>query len=115
MPGSVQKVSAAESTTPTFTTGSAFLSGVVGSVSTADLNGDKRQDIIVANSLEHSISVLLGKDDGTFADARRHEIPYFPWSLAIGDHNGDKKMDLAVADQWSVWVLFGDGDGESPF
>src|SRR5947207_1634408 len=36
------------------------------SVAAGDLNGDNRLDLVVANSLANSVSVLLGNGDGTF-------------------------------------------------
>src|SRR5207245_10372741 len=40
------------------------------SVAAGDLNGDGRLDLVVANSLANSVSVLLGNGDGTFQPAR---------------------------------------------
>ena len=39
------------------------------SVTTADVNGDGRADLIVANSGDDTVSVLLGIGDGTFGIA----------------------------------------------
>src|SRR5690348_11734053 len=36
-------------------------------VSTVDLNRDGKLDLVVANSADNSISVLIGNGDGTFA------------------------------------------------
>jgi hypothetical protein len=41
------------------------------SVAVADLNGDVRPDLAVANSGSNSVSVLLGNGDGTFAPATK--------------------------------------------
>ena len=38
-------------------------------VAVADLNGDGRPDLAVANALSSSIAVLLGDGDGTFKPA----------------------------------------------
>ena len=36
-----------------------------------------------------------------------------PSSIAVGDFNGDGKLDLAVCDfgDWNIYVLLGNGDG----
>jgi hypothetical protein len=98
------------------------------SLAVADVNGDGKPDLIVANecadnncSSNGSVSVLLGNGDGTFQTA----VPYgsgglYPLSVAVGDVNGDGKPDLIVANECadnncssngSVSVLLGNGDG----
>src|SRR5438046_9028435 len=41
------------------------------SVAAGDLNGDGRLDLVVANSLANSVTVLLGNGDGTFQATQR--------------------------------------------
>ena len=58
--------------------------------------------------------MLLGNGDGTFqaaADLRRRDGGAI--AVAVGDFNGDGKLDLAVANHGSntVSVLLGNGDG----
>jgi hypothetical protein len=59
------------------------------------------------------VSVLLGNGDGTFQAARNFAAGNRPWSVAVGDFNGDGIPDLAVANSYSnnVSVLLGNGDG----
>ncbi len=69
------------------------------SVAAADLNGDGKPDLAVANYalFENSVSVLLGNGDGTFAAAQNLGTGFNPISVAAADLNGDDKPDLAVA------------------
>jgi hypothetical protein len=84
---------------------------------TADVNGDGRLDLITANAGSNSISVLLGLPSskkvpaGTFAAARDYAVGPGPYSLAVGDFNGDGKPDIAVGVSGGMSVLLGNGDG----
>ena len=93
-----------------------FLSFNVGigpiSVAIADLNGDGRPDMAVANSGSNTVSVLLGNRDGTFGTRTDFTAGVGPSSVAIADLNGDGRSDLAVANySGTVSVLLGNGDG----
>src|SRR5215813_3339195 len=83
------------------------------SVAVGDFNGDGIPDLAVANSQSFFstgyVSVLLGNGDGTFQPARNLDVGRSPYSVAVGDFNGDGKLDLAVANYNShnVSVLLG--------
>jgi hypothetical protein len=87
------------------------------SVAVGDFNGDGRLDVAVANSARNggtsSVSILLGKGDGTFETAANYGTGTNPVSVAVGDFNGDGKLDLATANITTnnVSVLLGNGDG----
>ena len=55
--------------------------------------------------------MLLGNGDGTFRTAASYGAGLNPYSVAVGDFNGDGKRDLAVATREFVAVLLGKGDG----
>jgi len=83
-----------------------------------DFNGDGKPDIAVANSVDGSVSILLGNGDGTFKAATVFTAGIGPSSIAIGDFNNDGKLDLAVFKQGdgtsvagAVSILLGKGDG----
>jgi hypothetical protein len=70
----------------------------------ADVNSDGRADLVVANeqtptdgNLDSAVGVLLGRGDGTFQPPVTYNSGgYWPFSVAIGDMNGDGNPDLAV-------------------
>jgi FG-GAP-like repeat len=90
-----------------------------GSIAIADLNGDGRLDLALTNfgtdlgsGAGTTVSVLLGQVGGGFSN-RTLTTGTNPSSVAIGDLNGDGRLDLAVANAGSntVSVLLGNGDG----
>jgi hypothetical protein len=96
------------------------------SVAIADVNGDGRLDVVVANEClsttgcdSGGVTVLLGNGDGTFQSGVSYPAGYGAASVAIGDVNGDGRPDLVVANQYEcsncsnggVSVLLGNGDG----
>ena len=80
-----------------------------------DVNGDGHADVVTPNVGSNNVTVLLGDGRGGFAPAPASPLavatrPYF---VALGDLNGDRKLDLAVAhdDITLITVLLGDGRG----
>ena len=96
--------------------------GASGCVQAGDFNGDGKIDLAVVGG--NTISILLGNGNGTF---QTHVDTSIPVSLssggqgtvtgagvgAVGDFNGDGKLDLAWTDSNgdAISVIFGNGDG----
>jgi hypothetical protein len=89
------------------------------SIVVADVNGDGRPDVAVANFSDPrkgggSVGVLLGNGDGTFHPVVTYGLMppgNISW-VAVADVNGDGKPDLVVAKSSpGLGVLLGNGDG----
>lgn len=79
-----------------------------------DFNGDGRRDLAMINlAQDDAITVFLGQPGGTFENkvAAPLSISEVPTELAIGDFDGDTRLDLLVGCDKSAFVAFGRGDG----
>ena len=80
------------------------------SVATGDLDGDGRSDLAVANSIPATVSVIRNTatrgsiDAGSFATKVDFATGLTPYSVAIGDLDGDGKPDFAVANGGSTTI-----------
>jgi len=109
----------------TFQPAVTFYSGGMGaeSVTVADVNGDGKPDVIVANCSSNSfycspgdgdVVVFLGNGDGTFYGGQAYDSGGLrAVSVTVADTNGDGKPDILVANSSSCTVgeLLGNGDG----
>lgn len=102
--------------------GSEPVGGHAAATVTVDLNGDGKNDLVVADQTNNVVSVSLGKGDGTFQTAVTYATGQMPTAVQAADVNGDSKIDLIVVDQvcatnaqscgaGAVSVLLGNGDG----
>ncbi len=109
------------------------LSTVATELTAADVNGDKKLDLVVplygvcasnvCSPPGSAVAILLGNGDGTFQPESDFSLvnngtTYLnPYYAAVGDLNGDGKVDLAVTMQdvtgatQGIAVALGNGDG----
>jgi len=89
-------------------------------VALADVNGDGKLDLIADNGgyvggTAGSLTVSLGKGDGTFQAASSITTLQNPTAITVADVNGDGKPDLVVGSATStgsvVGALLGNGAG----
>ena len=91
-----------------------FAGGNPFSVAVADLNGDGKMDLAVADETDSTVSVLLGDGKGKFGAAQAFNTGTLPFSVAIADIDGDGKPDILTANENTndVAVLLGKGNGK---
>ena len=84
------------------------------SLSVADLNGDKKLDVVAYDFIANDFSVLLGNGNGTFQAAVNSPLPAGPFggsslgtSMVVADFTGDGIPDLAVSN--TTILPFGSG------
>jgi len=90
------------------------------SVAVGDFNSDGKPDLALTNQYtfapnRNGVSILLNNGAGGFSGPTFYNLgSRLPEGVAVGDFNGDQKLDLAIANGGaldSVGVLLGNGDG----
>jgi YD repeat-containing protein len=85
------------------------------SVSVGDLNGDGKVDLVTSTNGggANNLAVLFGNGDGTFQLPQLLQVGSGTRGTALADVNGDGKLDIIAANNYSddVSVLLGNGDG----
>ena len=66
-------------------------------------------DIVVANSHDDNIGILLGYGNDSFTNQRTYStgVDSKPYSVAVSDFNHDKKLDFVVVkSHYSIQIFF---------
>lgn len=107
-----------QTTTTLFGTQTTFSTGnnsQPSSVAVGDFNNDDQLDIAVVNSGMNNIGILLGYNNGSFADQKTYSTGdnSYPTSIIIGDFNNDKQLDFAItnSDSNNIGIYLGYGNG----
>ena len=65
-------------------------------IATGDFNQDSDLDMVVSNFSDSTVSILLGKGDGTFQTQTTLATLGNPAGIAVGDLNNDGYLDLVI-------------------
>ncbi len=88
-------------------------------VAVGDLNRDGNFDVVATNPQTASVSMFLGRADGTLAPAVNVPVGVAggsrPYAVVIADFNGDGNDDLAISDDTSRTIIVRLGHGDATF
>ncbi|MBZ5655114.1 MAG: FG-GAP-like repeat-containing protein [Acidobacteriia bacterium] len=83
-------------------------------IAIGDVNGDKKNDIVTSTFLG-DVVLFQNQGSGTFAlkgSIGKASGGQASWLVSMADINGDKKLDLVVADSvGEIWTFYGKGNG----
>jgi Bacterial Ig-like domain (group 3)/FG-GAP-like repeat len=85
--------------------------GTSADVTTFDLNGDGRLDLVIAGGEGRVVSLRFGNGDGTFQNPTNQQTPSIARTITVALLDGDNLPDLLVGGSDGVNVLLGQGNG----
>ncbi len=84
-------------------------------VTTSDLNGNSRLDLVIAGGEGKTVSVRLGNGDGTFQNPTNEQTPGAARTVTLAMLDEDNVLDLLVGGGNGANVLLGQGGGTFHF
>ncbi|MFZ0685302.1 MAG: FG-GAP-like repeat-containing protein [Terriglobales bacterium] len=87
----------------------------INSIVITDINGDKKNDLVVSSYSSSAVWTMLGNGKGGFTAGQSFATDGYPNNIVVGDFNGDKKLDFATSDTQGQWVTVGLGNGDGTF
>jgi hypothetical protein len=99
----------------TFKTPVAYGPAWVNSITITDINGDKKNDLVVSSYSSSAVYTMLGNGKGGFTAGESFATAGYPNNVVVADFNGDKKLDFATSNNSGQWITLGLGNGDGTF
>lgn len=80
-----------------------------------DINGDKKNDLVVSSYSSSAVWTMLGDGKGGFTAGQSFATDGYPNNVVVADFNGDKKLDFATSNNSGQWITLGLGNGDGTF
>jgi hypothetical protein len=87
----------------------------INSIVITDINGDKKNDLVVSSYSSSAVWTMLGNGKGGFTAGESFATDGYPDNVVVADFNGDKRLDFAVSNSAGEWVTVGLGNGDGTF
>ncbi len=87
----------------------------INSIVITDINGDKKQDLVVSSYSSSAVWTMLGNGKGGFTAGESFATSGYPNNVVVADFNGDKKLDFATSNNAGQWITVGLGNGDGTF
>ena len=87
----------------------------INSIVITDINGDKKNDLVVSSYSSSAVWTMLGNGKGGFTTGGSFATDGYPNNLVVADFNGDHRLDFATSNTQGQWVTVGLGNGDGTF